>query len=111
MCRWPDDVASRDTDQVCLAAATAPPPLITFDRSRRLTRSGDLAAVLSAVARDTLELLGGPEIERTRECGRPRCTCLFVDSSRGKPRRWCGMGECGNRIKDASYRQRQRQDD
>ncbi|MEU2350993.1 CGNR zinc finger domain-containing protein [Modestobacter sp. NPDC049651] len=73
-----------------------------------LRRTGQLAAVLSAVARDAAELLGGPEAERIRECAGEACTRLFVDASRGAPRRWCGMQECGNRAKAASYRRRRR---
>nr|WP_248782417.1 CGNR zinc finger domain-containing protein [Saccharothrix syringae] len=31
-----------------------------------------------------------------------------MDDSRGEPRRWCGMVECGNRVKAAEYRRRRR---
>jgi predicted RNA-binding Zn ribbon-like protein len=41
-----------------------------------------------------------------RECERPACTRLFVDRSRGGTRAWCGMAECGNRVKAADYRAR-----
>ncbi|WP_228122622.1 CGNR zinc finger domain-containing protein [Saccharothrix syringae] len=60
---------------------------------------------------------GGPGRDRTAgvgrpgaraECGRAECTPLFVDDSRGEPRRWCGMVECGNRVKAAEYRRRRR---
>ena len=71
-------------------------------------RTGELPAVLSAVARDAAELLGGPDAGRIRECAGEECTRLFVDASRGAPRRWCGMAECGNRAKAASYRRRRR---
>ncbi|MBF8191464.1 CGNR zinc finger domain-containing protein [Nonomuraea sp. K274] len=43
---------------------------------------------------------------RVRECARPECTRIFVDRSRGGKRQWCGMEECGNRIKAANYRSR-----
>jgi predicted RNA-binding Zn ribbon-like protein len=75
-----------------------------------LERQGDLTAVLSTVARDAIELIGSADLAKVRECGRPECTRLFVDDSRGKPRRWCGMVECGNRMKAAEYRRRQRRD-
>ncbi|WP_256862954.1 CGNR zinc finger domain-containing protein [Microbispora sp. GKU 823] len=45
---------------------------------------------------------------RVRECARPECTRLFVDRSRGGTRHWCGMEECGNRVKAANYRYRKK---
>ncbi|WP_170160556.1 CGNR zinc finger domain-containing protein [Prauserella muralis] len=92
------------------AFADLPPVRSVLTADGRLERHGDLAAALSTVARDAIELIGSPELERVRECGRPECTRLFVDNSRGKPRRWCGMAECGNRVKAANYRRRQRLD-
>ncbi|MEU4156443.1 ABATE domain-containing protein [Actinoplanes sp. NPDC026670] len=73
------------------------------------TRVGDATAVAAEVARAAAGLLGeiyaggGP---RLRECERPACTRLFVDRSRGGTRAWCGMAECGNRVKAADYRAR-----
>jgi predicted RNA-binding Zn ribbon-like protein len=43
-----------------------------------------------------------------RGCSNPRCTRLFVDTSRAGNRRWCGMTECGNAAKVAAFRARQR---
>ncbi|WP_460494912.1 CGNR zinc finger domain-containing protein [Dactylosporangium cerinum] len=53
-----------------------------------------------------VELLGGPEITSVRECALEECTRLFVDRSRAGNRAWCGMEECGNRVKAAAYRAR-----
>ncbi|MBB4932867.1 putative RNA-binding Zn ribbon-like protein [Lipingzhangella halophila] len=104
---WPATADRQDAELLSMAAAVAP-PVVDLDQRYRIRRSGPLEAVLSAVARDAIELLGGSDIGRMHECARPECTRLFVDSSRGKPRRWCGMAECGNRIKAANYRRRQR---
>lgn len=41
-----------------------------------------------------------------KECGRPGCTRLYLDRSRGARRTWCGMEACGNRVKAAAYRAR-----
>ncbi|WAL68147.1 CGNR zinc finger domain-containing protein [Amycolatopsis cynarae] len=90
------------------ALADPPPVRSVLTAEGALERQGDLVAVLSTVARDAIELIGSAELDRVRECGRPECTRLFVDHSRGKPRRWCGMAECGNRVKAANYRRRQR---
>jgi predicted RNA-binding Zn ribbon-like protein len=72
-------------------------------------RAGDATAVAAEVARAAdgppreIYAGGGP---RMRECERPACTRLFVDRSRGGTRAWCGMAECGNRVKAADYRAR-----
>jgi predicted RNA-binding Zn ribbon-like protein len=88
------------------AAAAAPPPTPVLDTGLR--REGDLDAVLSALARAALELLGGPERDRVKWCAAQRCTRPFVDRSRGGRRRWCGMAGCGDRAKAAAYRARRR---
>ncbi len=44
-------------------------------------------------------------IKKLRECG--RCTWLFLDTGRGRGRRWCKMSTCGNREKSQYFRQRQ----
>jgi predicted RNA-binding Zn ribbon-like protein len=44
-----------------------------------------------------------------KECANDECTRLFVDLSRSGARRWCGMAECGNRHKAATYRQRKKE--
>jgi predicted RNA-binding Zn ribbon-like protein len=67
---------------------------------------GDVGGALSAVARDAVDLLAGPDRGRIRRCG--RCTLHFVDRSRPGNRRWCSMGLCGNRSKAEAFRDRQR---
>lgn len=79
---------------------------VRLDGDGTVARGGDLTAVLATLARDAITLLGGPDADRIRECGDERCTRLYVDGSRTQNRRWCGMVECGNRVKAAAYRQR-----
>jgi predicted RNA-binding Zn ribbon-like protein len=86
--------------------AAAPPVAPTLTTDGGLERTGTVAAVLATLARDAVELLGGPDAERLRQCGRDGCTRLFVDRSRGANRTWCGMRECGNRVNAAAYRRR-----
>jgi predicted RNA-binding Zn ribbon-like protein len=62
-------------------------------------------AALSVIARDAILLLGSKSI-RVKECARPDCTLLFVDTSRSGRRRWCSMDACGNRAKTVGYRKR-----
>jgi predicted RNA-binding Zn ribbon-like protein len=66
----------------------------------------DVGAALSALARDAVDLLAGPDRMRIRRCG--RCTLYFVDRSRPGRRRWCSMELCGNRSKAEAYRDRQK---
>jgi predicted RNA-binding Zn ribbon-like protein len=86
--------------------AATPPPTVNLGTHGTLTRRGPIAAVLSSLARDAIELLGGPDAARLRQCGRDGCTRMFVDRSRGGNRSWCGMRECGNRVNAAAYRRR-----
>lgn len=66
----------------------------------------DVGTALSALARDAVDLLAGPDRTRIRRCG--RCTLHFVDRSRPGTRRWCSMELCGNRSKAEAYRDRQK---
>lgn len=51
------------------------------------------------------DLLTGEEVTRIRSC--ERCSWLYIDRSRGKPRRWCSMAICGNRAKaERHYRRK-----
>jgi predicted RNA-binding Zn ribbon-like protein len=68
---------------------------------------GSVDQLISTVARDALELLGSEQVNNVRECTGQECTRLFIDTSRGNNRRWCGMGECGNRAKVEAFRRRQ----
>ncbi|PZG09277.1 CGNR zinc finger domain-containing protein [Nonomuraea aridisoli] len=97
---WPDD----DLRLVNAEAEGAPPRLRLTPAG--VVRSGDAGALASAVARSAAELLGEIGGLRVRECAREECTRIFVDRSRGGNRQWCGMEECGNRVKVANYRSR-----
>ncbi|WP_432824494.1 CGNR zinc finger domain-containing protein [Dactylosporangium sp. CA-092794] len=83
------------------AARPGPRVQLTADGVRR---TGDAAALATAVATAAIGLLESrPTV---RECAGDACTRLFVDRSRAGNRTWCGMEECGNRVKAASYRAR-----
>ncbi len=70
-------------------------------------RDGTAQQLLARLAADLLDLYGGPDIERVKECAAPRCTRLYIDASRARNRHWCGMGTCGNRAKVQAFRARQ----
>ncbi|MEU7857418.1 ABATE domain-containing protein [Nonomuraea sp. NPDC049141] len=88
--------------------AAGPPASVRLNGAGRVERDGDLDAALSTVAREAVQLLGGPRAVQIKECGGEVCTRLYVDASRGSSRRWCDMHECGNRAKAAGFRARQR---
>lgn len=92
------------------AARPAPAPQLTTDAKIAWTTAVPVEAVLAAVARDAVDLLGGPLRTRIRECAADDCAVLFVDASRPGQRRWCATGACGNRANTKAYRRRQREE-
>jgi len=64
-----------------------------------------VATVRARLALATVSLTADSgALARLRECG--RCTALFLDTGRGRGRRWCRMETCGNRDKVARHRGR-----
>lgn len=86
-------------------AALAPPPRPQLTPAGlRLIADSPIAAALSAIAADAIEIQG--RSERLREC--PECRMLFLDNSRPGRRRWCSSAAgCGNRAKVRNHRARQ----
>ncbi len=72
------------------------------------TEPASVTQVLSALARDAIDLLSSPYAERIRECASEHCGLFFVDTSRPNQRRWCSMELCGNRAKVRDFRDRKR---
>jgi len=93
------------------AAAAAPPMVPAFgrsDRQRSWVTPVTGAQLLSTVARDAIELFTGPHASRIRQCDGPRCSLVFVDTSRPGQRRWCSMERCKNIDKQRALRARRR---
>ena len=59
------------------------------------------ALALAAVARSALELMGGTQLSRLRECAAPSCSMLFVATN--AKRVWCTSDVCGNRQRVARH--------
>jgi predicted RNA-binding Zn ribbon-like protein len=89
-------------------AAHAPPvPHLLQDGTELEWAAADpFEAALALIARDAVELVASPLIGRVRECADPRCTSLFLDTSRPGKRRWCSAMPCANRQKVRAYRAR-----
>ncbi|MEU6763658.1 CGNR zinc finger domain-containing protein [Streptomyces sp. NPDC046853] len=93
-------------------AATAPPvPLAVRHPDGSLVRALDgdpgCAALLAAVARDAVDLLTDPGARALlRQCEGDNCPIVYLDTSRGRRRRWCSSEVCGNRERVARHRRR-----
>ncbi|MGW4563292.1 CGNR zinc finger domain-containing protein [Streptomyces sp. NPDC004561] len=74
---------------------------------RELAAPPGAAALLAVVARDVVELLTDPVARAAvRECEGDNCTLVYLDTSRGRRRRWCSSEVCGNRERVARHRRR-----
>jgi predicted RNA-binding Zn ribbon-like protein len=103
-----DGDPARADDVAAVNRAAASPPATTVLVDGRREASGTAAQALSSVARAAIEIVAGADRAELKECGRPACTRVYLDRSRGRRRAWCGMEECGNRVKAAAYRERRR---
>ncbi|MEU2158938.1 CGNR zinc finger domain-containing protein [Streptomyces sp. NPDC019396] len=105
-------------DDIALArlnafAAGAAPPAVRAVRAadgglvRAPLARPECAGLLAAVARDAVELLTDP-VARSglRRCEGDGCRRVYVDTSRGRRRRWCSSEMCGNRERVARHRRR-----
>lgn len=72
-----------------------------IDASRPLA---DRIAVESALA--VVDLIRGDELGRLRRCEAQDCDAVMVDLSRNRSKRYCDVGNCGNRANVAAYRAR-----
>jgi predicted RNA-binding Zn ribbon-like protein len=95
--------ASRNRLNAVAAADAAPPQL---NASGKVVRSGTAAQLLGTIAQQAVELFGGSNFSRVRQCEGSGCARLFVDLSRSGARRWCSMESCGNRAKARTFRGR-----
>jgi predicted RNA-binding Zn ribbon-like protein len=94
-----------------VARAAPPAPLAVRGEDgglvRELAGPPGCAALLAVVARDAVELLTDPVAWATvRECEGDNCPLVYVDTSRGRRRRWCSSEVCGNRERVARHRRR-----
>jgi predicted RNA-binding Zn ribbon-like protein len=66
-----------------------------------------LEVVLCRVIWSAAGLLTSPDVGLLRQCANPECGWVFVDRSRKRNRRWCGL-ECSSQDKSSRYYARQR---
>ena len=94
-----------------VAGAAPPAPRAVRDEGGSLVRELDgppgCAALLGAIARDAVGLLTDPVARAAiRECEGDNCPIVYLDTSRGRRRRWCSSEVCGNRERVARHRRR-----
>lgn len=73
-------------------------------RQRRDIRNA--GALVGALATFCADLLANFPSDRAHKCANPDCTLWFIDLKKGPARRWCSMAICGNRMKVAAHRAR-----
>lgn len=74
---------------------------LTDPQAPLVDRMGTEAAM--AVA----DLVRAQDLERLKRCAAEDCDAVLVDLSRNRSRRYCDVGNCGNRMHVAAYRARQ----
>ncbi|MCC5033148.1 CGNR zinc finger domain-containing protein [Streptomyces sp. WAC 00631] len=108
----PNSSLGRDLDRLNALAAPAPSVIRAVPGRdgtlvRALAGGPGCAALLSDVARDAIRLLTDPVARgRLRECEGDSCSRVYLDTSRGRRRRWCSSEICGNRERVARHRRR-----
>lgn len=107
---WPSyDIALARVNDIARAAPPAPRAVRGDDGTlvRELDHPPECAALLAALARDAVELLTDPVARAgLRECEGDNCPIVYLDTSRGRRRRWCSSEVCGNRERVARHRRR-----
>ncbi|WP_217142827.1 ABATE domain-containing protein [Streptomyces sp. AC627_RSS907] len=105
----PYDLALARVNDLAGAAPPAPRAVRGADGAlvRELTGPPECGALLGAVARDAVDLLTDPVARASlRQCAGDNCPIVYVDTSRGRRRRWCSSEICGNRERVARHRRR-----
>ncbi|MFE3162856.1 CGNR zinc finger domain-containing protein [Streptomyces sp. NPDC059224] len=104
------DIALAGVNDLARAAAPPAPRAVPGEDGllvRELAGPPECAALLAAVARDAVELLTDPVARAAvRECEGDNCPIVYLDTSRGRRRRWCSSEICGNRERVARHRRR-----
>ncbi len=59
--------------------------------------------VLWPIARAAADLLTSDQLPYVRACSSKTCEWFFLDTSKGRRRRWCDMTRCGNRAKGQRF--------
>ena len=69
----------------------------------------ELDQILWPILSSSSELLTSADMERIGICEGDGCGWLFFDQSRNRSRKWCDMGDCGNRAKARRFYKQKRE--
>jgi predicted RNA-binding Zn ribbon-like protein len=109
---WRNNGVQLDPDPVADAAfatLTLHPDLTGGRISLRAAHPhGTAATICAATVAALIRAASGPGWSRFKACRAADCGWVFLDASRNTSRRWCDMGDCGNRAKGAAFRARMR---
>lgn len=75
-------------------------------RAASYPRDSSPASLLGPVTEALVGLVTHEKFEYVRQCEAHDCVLLFHDLSKSHRRRWCSMATCGNRMKVAAFRSR-----
>ncbi|MBB5935269.1 CGNR zinc finger domain-containing protein [Streptomyces zagrosensis] len=104
--------AGVDVERVNALASIGPPAMRAVRAAdgtlvRTLATRPDCAALLAQIARDAIDLLTDQTAKgQLRRCEGETCALIYLDTSRGRRRRWCSSEVCGNRERVARHRRR-----
>jgi predicted RNA-binding Zn ribbon-like protein len=101
------DIAALNAAALAAPPAPAAVPGADGALARGLAEVPDCEGLLAAVARDAVDLFTDPLARgQLRRCAGENCTLVYLDTSRGRRRRWCSSDVCGNRERVARHRRR-----
>jgi len=63
-------------------------------------------SLLLPIGEALARMLAEEDLPDVKACEGATCTLMFADRTRGRSRRWCSMGICGNRAKQIAHRHR-----
>jgi predicted RNA-binding Zn ribbon-like protein len=76
---------------------------LKFQSARRW---GSPESLLLPIGEAMARMLAEEDLSDVKSCEGASCTLMFADRTRGRSRRWCSMGICGNRAKQIAHRHR-----
>ncbi|GGE82738.1 CGNR zinc finger domain-containing protein [Mycetocola zhadangensis] len=108
-----DEVGVVDLVNELLREARALPQLVRHDHWNWHVHATEASAPVAhraqvETAMAIIDLVRTKELERLHECAADDCTAVVVDLTRNRSKRYCDVGNCGNRMHVAAYRSRQR---
>ncbi len=83
-------------------------PTASAFQKKTYQRNMESESLLQPVASALVQLLTEEDLHLVKECEASDCVLLFHDQTKSHRRRWCSMASCGNRMKAAAHRARQK---